>query len=467
MSALVITAKDLLLLARDRRTASMLLVLPLLFIGIIGLTTGKFPGLGGASPAFKVAVADNIDYAAIGAAGFEDPPGEPLPEGTLPSPAFPPDEAAAERTRARNSVVEVIEDLNTSAGGGFRTDTPAHWAEIVGRGLGDPLPEDEVAAAKVLVDRGLVDAAVIFGPDFYRRAYTFDSQDLLDNKQGPLAERGLEALGVEVYGRPAGGAAGAVRTAAQGAIRGRVSRLRSCRDPRVATRFPRVCDRLAAETAAGPRDVPLSEPPAGGGPVSDVYDELVPGYTTMFVFFLVNLMARSFLTEKDAGTLRRLRTAPVRPTSILIGKTLPFYIISVAQTAILFLTGKVLFGMEWGPRPWLLLPIILACSAAATGLGLLVATLVESESQVSAYATSTVILLAGVSGCFMPRNWLPELMQTLSLATPHAWALIGYEQVLSTPRPDAGRVFECAGALLAFAAAFMALGAWRFARKTV
>ena len=83
----------------------------------------------------------------------------------------------------------------------------------------------------------------------------------------------------------------------------------------------------------------------------------------------------------------------------------------------------------------MLLPIILTCSAAATGLGLLVATLVDSEAQVSAYSTSVVILLAGISGCFMPRDWLPETVQTLSLATPHAWALIGYDEVLTAPRP--------------------------------
>ena len=462
MSALVITAKDLLLLARDRRTAAMLLVLPLVFIGIIGLTTGKFPGLGGATPAVKVAVADAIDYAAIGAAGFEDPPGEPRPEGTLPSDPLPADAAGAERTKARNSVVKIVERLNAEPG--VRADSPEHWADILGGDLAAPLPADPAAAAKALADRGEVHAAVIFEPDFYRRAYTIDSQDLLDDESGPLAGGELDALGVKIYTR-GGGPAGSIRLGVTQLVRGRVSQLRICRDPRAASRYPRVCERLQQETAAGPRALPLSDPPTGGGAVADVYDELVPGYTTMFVFFLVNLMARSFLTEQDLGTLRRLRTTPVRPTSILLGKTLPFYIISVLQTAALFLTGKLLFGMDWGPRPWLLSPIILSCSAAATGLGLLVATLVDTESQVSAYSTSVVILLAGVSGCFMPRDWLPETMQTLSLATPHAWALIGYEEVLATPAPNARRVFECAAALLGFAAAFLALGTWRFGRK--
>ena len=37
--------------------------------------------------------------------------------------------------------------------------------------------------------------------------------------------------------------------------------------------------------------------------------------------------------------------------------------------------GKLLFGMSWGNAPWLLLPVIVCTSMAATALGLLVATI--------------------------------------------------------------------------------------------
>ena len=456
-AAAAVTLKDLRLLGRDRRTAAMLLILPLVFITIIGLATGKFPGLGGAAPAARVAVVDRINYGEVGTAGFADPPGEPLPPGVLPSDPLDPADAETERTHARNLVVKTAAFLNDR---GFRTDSPEHWASILGGDLRDPLPGDGEAAARLLLDRGLVDAVVVFGPNFYRRAYALPAVRLLEDR--PTAEDSMELLDIEVAG---GGSAGLVRAAVEGAVRKRVSQLRTCRSPVAALAVAPVCDRLAEEAAGGPLPLPISEPVEDQGVAADVYDEIVPQYTTMFVFFLVNLMARSFLAERELGTLRRLRTAPVRPGSILVGKTLPFFLLSVAQTAVLFLAGRFLFGMGWGPRPWLLVPVILACSAAATGLGLLIATLVKSDAQVSAYATSVVIVLAGVSGCFMPRDWLPDAMQTASLVTPHAWALIGYDQVLNTPSPDPGVVLRCAGVLLLFAAGFYAIGAWRFGRE--
>jgi ABC-2 type transport system permease protein len=194
----------------------------------------------------------------------------------------------------------------------------------------------------------------------------------------------------------------------------------------------------------------------------EVYQHLIPSYTVMFVFFLVTVMARSFINEREIGTLRRLRIAPITPTSLLAGKTIPFLIISLVQTTLLFLSGKLLFGMSWGNDPGMLVPVIFCTSLAATALGLLLATIVRTESQVTAYANVVVITMAGISGCFMPRQWLPEPMQNLSLATPHAWALEAYNQLLAQPVPDLNLVTECCAMLLGFAIVYFIGGSLRF-----
>lgn len=192
------------------------------------------------------------------------------------------------------------------------------------------------------------------------------------------------------------------------------------------------------------------------------YAVLVPAYTVMFTFFLVNVMARSIIQEREWGTLRRLRTAPITPYALLWGKTIPFWILSCAQGAVLFLAGRVLFGMPWGSSPWLLIPVLCSTSLAATALGLWVATIAKTESQVSAYSNFVVIVLAGVSGCLVPRGWLPEWLQTASLLTPHAWALMAYDQVLRSPVPQLGWLLACCGVLLVFTLFFFLGGRSRF-----
>jgi ABC-2 type transport system permease protein len=109
--------------------------------------------------------------------------------------------------------------------------------------------------------------------------------------------------------------------------------------------------------------------------------------------------------------------------------------------------------------------VIICTSLSATSLGLLIATLVRTPGQVSAFATLIILTMAGISGCFMPRHWLPLGMQQISLGTPHAWALIAYNQLLHTHHPDFPEVIRCCLMLVAFSVGYLLLGWWRF-RKT-
>jgi hypothetical protein len=53
-------------------------------------------------------------------------------------------------------------------------------------------------------------------------------------------------------------------------------------------------------------------------------------------------------------------------------------------------------------------------------------------------------------------------MQQISLITPHAWALIAYDQLLVREHLNLAVVSGCCAMLLMFAAMFFAVGWWRF-----
>ena len=58
MSAWQITRKDLLLLLKDKRAVVLLLVLPLLFISIVGMSTGQFLTKDDDAQRFRILVVD-------------------------------------------------------------------------------------------------------------------------------------------------------------------------------------------------------------------------------------------------------------------------------------------------------------------------------------------------------------------------------------------------------------------------
>ena len=150
---------------------------------------------------------------------------------------------------------------------------------------------------------------------------------------------------------------------------------------------------------------------------------------------------------------------PVSRYQVLLGKLLPCYALSVVQAAILLLAGFVVFGMSWGQQPWLLLPVVVTTSLAAMGLAMLVASVARTETQVALYGTLLVLVLAGVSGCLMPRELMPEEMLAVSRITPHAWALDAYSELLVQANPNVTAVATACGVLTAFGAGFLTL-AW-------
>ena len=406
--AFKITLKDLRLLSRDRRALVILVAMPMVIIAIVGSSTGRLRANREQSrQGLTIEVADfDQSETARRLAGFL---------------------ASYDSVKVRRAVIT------------NRTD-----ATVLER-LQAEHPTDEI------------DMRLVIRPGFESRIRELSTTlltapDESTRKEG-LANVNLALISNETAADPMmeGLAKSLVKLSLQNAIL-----------PVLAEKVPsfRGAARDSVIPAAWEQTAAAKPGPTDTG--NRVYQFFIPSYTVLFVFFLVNIMGRSFLGERDMGTLRRLRIAPISPVAILIGKTLPFFILSLAQTIILMISGRLLFGMSWGPQPWLLIPIMLCTSAAATALGLMFSTLAKTESQVSSFGNLILLSSAGISGCLVPRAWMPPMSQQISLLTPHAWALDAYNELLTKELPSIAIIGQSCGMLLLFSTAFFAVGLYRF-----
>ena len=204
--------------------------------------------------------------------------------------------------------------------------------------------------------------------------------------------------------------------------------------------------------------------PAPGQPSAVTHN--VPAWTLFGVFFIANQLASSILEEKKLGTFRRLLAAPASRAAVLIGKLVPYLLLNLAQVAVMFGVGVFVLPLVGAPRlqishPLALVVISVAASLSATGLGLMIASLAKTTEQIGAFGALLVVTMAALGGVMVPRSVMPEAMKTLGLATPHAWALAAYQDVLVR---GAGlvRVLPGIAALLGFALVFFAVAVWRF-----
>lgn len=187
----------------------------------------------------------------------------------------------------------------------------------------------------------------------------------------------------------------------------------------------------------------------------------VPGYTIFGVFFIVHALAVSILREKQDGTFRRLLLAPLSRTALLLGKLVPFYAITLIQIALMFTVGVLVFGLQLGHSVAALVLLSLAVSASATSLGLLVAAMGRTAEQISGISLLLVTTLAALGGTMVPTYLMPGFMQVLAKASPHAWALEGYQDVLVRGLGVAAILPEMS-VLWTFTALFLAVALWRF-----
>ena len=189
-------------------------------------------------------------------------------------------------------------------------------------------------------------------------------------------------------------------------------------------------------------------------------EQSVPAYTIFGVFFITLTLATSFVRERVDGTLRRLQATPLSRGALLLGKLVPYALVNLVQIALMFGVGAWLFGLALGDAT-ALVAISLCVAATATGLGLLVAAFGRTEAQVGALAVACSITLAALGGLMVPSYVMPGPMRTLSLATPHAWALRGYHEVMLRGGGLASVADELA-VLIGFALVFYFIALLRF-----
>jgi ABC-2 type transport system permease protein len=119
-----------------------------------------------------------------------------------------------------------------------------------------------------------------------------------------------------------------------------------------------------------------------------------------------------------------LLVSPLRPVQIIIGKVVPYLVLSLAIVAVILGLARVVFGVPIRGSLVLLLAECLLFIVCALALGILIST--KSQSQ----QTATMVSLAGLllptvilSGFIFPISSMPEPLQWVSRIVPARWFL--------------------------------------------
>jgi ABC-2 type transport system permease protein len=198
----------------------------------------------------------------------------------------------------------------------------------------------------------------------------------------------------------------------------------------------------------------------------NTFDLTVPGYAIFFALFSINAAAATILQEKEDGTFRRLLIAPVQKYALLGGKLLAQFLLVLAQLVILFTIGYFVFHLHIGSLP-AVIALLIGASFAATGLGILLVSLVKTRRQLNPIVTLVTLLTSAIGGAWWPLWIEPAWMQQVARIGLTAWAMEGLNGVMIFGKDFMGVLPDVLGLLgYGLICFIIALRFFRFQDKT-
>ncbi|MGE3513014.1 MAG: ABC transporter permease [Vicinamibacterales bacterium] len=193
---------------------------------------------------------------------------------------------------------------------------------------------------------------------------------------------------------------------------------------------------------------------------------LVPGLIAYIAMITaVVSTALSIVREKERGTIEQIRMAPLGAASFIVGKTLPYLLISLVAELAIILLAMTLFDVpmrgSWGT---LLLALTLYL-VGALGLGLLVSSIADSQQvafQLAVLASFLPTLM--LSGFIFPIASMPVFLQQVTYVVPARYFLIALRGILLKGAALPAVTPELV-ALTAYAAVVLTLAAVRLRRQ--
>ena len=152
---------------------------------------------------------------------------------------------------------------------------------------------------------------------------------------------------------------------------------------------------------------------------------IVPGIVGLLTLVVTMLVtALSVAREREAGTFDQLLVTPLRPVEILLGKSLPGFIVGLLEGTLIILLAVFWFQVPLrGSLAALYLGLFLFL-LSAIGVGLMISSIALTQQQGLFGAFLFLVPAIILSGFATPIANMPPLVQKLTLLNPMRYFMI-------------------------------------------
>ncbi len=159
---------------------------------------------------------------------------------------------------------------------------------------------------------------------------------------------------------------------------------------------------------------------------------LIPGLFGM-ILMLVGVISTSLsiVREKEQGTMEQIMVSPLKSMDVILGKTIPYLLISIIATTFVLIFSALLFDVKVEGSLLLFYTATILFMLGALGQGLLISTI--AETQAVAFLVSVLSSLLPtflLSGFVFPIKNMPVWLQLITHAIPAKYYLVSIRSVM-------------------------------------
>jgi ABC-2 type transport system permease protein len=159
---------------------------------------------------------------------------------------------------------------------------------------------------------------------------------------------------------------------------------------------------------------------------------LIPGLVAfILVITAVISTALSIVREKELGTMEQLKASPIRPVELILGKTIPYTVISVVISVAIFAAGYLLFGVGVAGSVVALAGATVLFLVASLGMGIFISSIADTQ-QVAFLISILVTFLPAfiLSGFIFPIENMPLPIQAVTYLIPARYYIAALRTIM-------------------------------------
>ena len=158
----------------------------------------------------------------------------------------------------------------------------------------------------------------------------------------------------------------------------------------------------------------------------------VPGVITLILILICALMTSVTITrEKEFGTMEVLLVSPPRPIQIILGKVMPYFILSFINVLLILLLSWIVFGLPVKGSILLLLAESMLYILMSLTLGILIST-ISNTMQQAIFISLIGLMLPTIllSGFIFPIENMPKIYDYISMIMPPRYFIIIIKNIM-------------------------------------